>query len=648
MLVQRVSARSLAIAISLTASLLYISSLPSLAQNFRGQVRGVVAVPSGEVLPGATVILANTSTGVNATKQTGDAGLYVFDFVEPGSYRVTVEMAGFGTYIQQNVVVQAGGDVTVNVTLSPGTVQQTVTVSAAPPNIEFISSNQDLTIDTKMSNDTPRLDRNAFKVTLLEPAAINTRGEMLPYQSWAANSVDLGGNTNLKNNLVVDGNPIGIGHKAGYPPNQDDVQETIVSQNSVEASDGHSAGGALSVTTKSGTNEWHGMAFYLGRYPWLSAKADRTRNVLNSQRQNMYGGTFSNPILKNKLFNFFSVEDWRINAPYSYSKTVPTALERRGDFSQSVTADGSLRRVYDPFAAPVLDPSTGLLCVHHSPETRFPPSRFDPLTANLATLFPDPNNAGQGPFHLNNFLKSGNQSTSYYNFSDRVDYVLSNKWRLSGYYGRYHSDDSQTNPLNNVLYQPSGSLRGANQVLGDVVYAVTPNTVINFHGDWFNVIDAYVSKGLGKDGWSTIWGTNTWYTPYLDAAPNVPVYYPKLNIGGSSFGGPGFFWDQRPSAEAFSAQVAQTRGSHYLKAGFETRRGTGAVFVSNTNNFNFNQSLTAFETSSPDLTKSGDQFATFFSAVSLTTHRWSAAPLRSRSPTSTVSMWVTRGRRPAT
>jgi hypothetical protein len=611
MLVQKVPARSLALAISLTASLIYLSSLPLLAQSFRGQVRGVVAVPSGEVLPGATVILANTGTGVTATKQAGAAGLFVFDFVEPGSYKVTVEMAGFGTFVQQNVLVQAGGDVTVNVTLSPGTVQQTVTVSATPPAIEFISSNQDLTIDTRMANDTPRLDRNPFKVTLLEPAAINTRGEMLPYNSWAANSVDLGGDTNLKNNLVVDGNPIGIGHKAGYPPNQDDVQETIVSQNSVEASDGHSAGGALSVTTKSGTNEWHGMAFYLGRYPWLSAVADRTRNVLNSTRQNMYGGTFSNPILKNKLFNFFSVEDWKVNSPFSYSETVPTALERGGDFSQSVTADGSLRKVYDPFAAPVLDPSTGALVRTPFSGNKIPSSRFDPLTANLATIFPDPNNAGQGPFHLNNFLKGGSQSTSYYNFSDRVDYVLSNKWRLSAYYGRYHSEDHQTNPLNSVLYQPSGSLRGANQVLGDVVYAITPSTVINLHGDWFNVVDAYVSKGLGKDGWSTIWGTNNWYTPYLDAAPNVPVYYPKLNIAASSFGGPGFFWDQRPSAEAFSAQVAQTRGSHYLKYGFEARRGSGAVFVSNTNNFNFNQGLTAFETSSPDLTKSGDPFATF-------------------------------------
>ena len=78
---------------------------------------------------------------------------------------------------------------------------------------------------------------------------------------------------------------------------------------------------------------WH--AFYLGRYPWLSAEADRTTFTQNAQRQNMYGGTLGNPIIKNKLFNFFSMEYWKVGAPASYQVTVPTALERQGDFSQT-------------------------------------------------------------------------------------------------------------------------------------------------------------------------------------------------------------------------------------------------------------------------------------------------------------------------
>ena len=595
----------------LAALFIGLLSFPALAQNFRGQVRGVVQDKSGSVLQGAKVTLLNVSTGVMAMKPTDSAGIYVFDFVEPGTYTVTVESPGFSKYVQTNVVVQAGGNVSVDATLSPGALEQSITVTETPPAIETTSSNVDLTIDTKMANDTPRIDRNPFKLTLIEPAAVNTRGEMLPYQSWAANSVDLGGDTNLKNNLLVDGNPIGIGHKAGYPPNQDDVQESVVSQNSVDAASGHSAGGAISLTTKSGTNDWHGMAFYLGRYPWLSAQADRTRDVTNAQRQHMFGGTLGNPILKNKLFNFFSIEDWKINSPGSYTATVPTQLERQGDFSQTLNADGTQRTIYNPFVAPTVDPSTGALVRTPFAGNVIPASAFDPLTAKLASLFPDPNNAGQGPFHLNNFFKSLTQTTNYYNFSDRVDYNINDKWRVSGYFGRYHSTDSQTNPLNNVLYQPAGSLRGANQFLGDVIWTVTPNTVVNVHGDWFNLIDAYVSKGLGKNGWSQVWGDNTWYAPYLDASANVPVYYPKLNIGGSSFGGPGFFWDQRPSAEAISAQVAQTKGSHYLTYGFEQRHGGGPVFVSNTNNFNFDQSLTARETSNANLTQTGDTFATF-------------------------------------
>lgn len=593
-------------------SIILLLASSALAQSYRAQVRGLVTDQTSAVLPGATVTLLNVKTGVSAVKQTDTAGLYVFGYVDPGTYRITVESPGFGKFVQENVAVQANGDVTVNASLNPGTLQQSVTVDAAPPAVEFNSTNQQLTIDTKMANDTPRLDRNPFKLTLLEPAAINTRGEMQPYNSWAPNSVDLGGATNLKNNLLVDGSPVGIGHKAGYPPNQDDVQEAVVEQNSVDAETGHSAGGVISLTTKSGTNEWHGDAFYLGRYPWLSAEADRTRFSENAQRQNMFGGTLGNPIIRNKLFNFFSMEYWKVGAPASYNTTVPTPLERQGDFSQTYAADGSLRTIYDPFST-VVNPVTGAVTRTAFPGNKIPASRFDPFSAKLLGDFWDPNNPGVGYNHANNFEHGYIDSFTYYNFSDRVDYNISDKWRVSGYFGRYRSDDIAGNPTpnNSILYQPSGSQRWANQVLGDVIWSATPTTVLNFHGDWFDLVDAYVSKDLGKNGWSSIWPGNNWYQPYLEASSNVPVYFPSLNIGGNTFGGPGFFWDQRPTAEAFSVAATQQRGSHYLKAGFEYRRGGGPVYVSNTDNFLFNQAVTASTFNNPDLTKSGDPFATF-------------------------------------
>ncbi len=170
------------LAYSLTMLLACLLSLPAMAQAVRGQVRGLVTDQSGSVLPGAKVTLSNVNTGVITTKPTDSAGIYVFDFVEPGTYTVTVEAGGFARHVQQNLVVQSSSELTVDAMLTPGALQQSVTVTAAPPLLETTSSNVELTIDTKMANDTPRLDRNPFKLTLIEPAAVNTRGEMDPYR----------------------------------------------------------------------------------------------------------------------------------------------------------------------------------------------------------------------------------------------------------------------------------------------------------------------------------------------------------------------------------------------------------------------------------------------------------------------------------
>src|SRR5260370_10719237 len=99
-----------------------------------------------------------------------------------------------------------------------GSVQSNVTVTEAPVAVEFNSSNKDLVIDTKMAEEVPRLDRNPLKLTLLAPSAINTRGDMQPYHSWSMNSVDLGGRTNLANDLLDDSSPFGLGHNAAYAP----------------------------------------------------------------------------------------------------------------------------------------------------------------------------------------------------------------------------------------------------------------------------------------------------------------------------------------------------------------------------------------------------------------------------------------------
>ncbi|HEY3938062.1 MAG TPA: carboxypeptidase-like regulatory domain-containing protein [Bryobacteraceae bacterium] len=579
----------------------------SWAQASRAQVQGLVTDSTQAPVPNATVTLLNVDTGVSTVRKTSDTGLYVFDLVNPGNYTITVTAEGFPAFKQPSFPVQSGGDVTINAVLNVGTLQQTVEVNATAGAIEFNSANNNLTIDTKMANDTPRLDRNPFKLTLIEPQAVNTRGEVQPYNSWSANSVDLGGGTNLKNELELDGIPLGIGQKVAYIPNTDDVQESIVSINGVEAENGHSAGGTIDVATKSGTNEWHGDAFYLGRYPWLSAEADRTQNVLQSTRQNMYGGTFGNPILKNKLFNFFSIEDWHVSSPGTFNQTVPTTAEKGGDFSHSLNADGSLRTIYDPFSTVV---NGNTVTRTQFPGNIIPASRFDPVSAGLMNAFWAPNNAGSNLTGENNYLASLPSLFSYYNIMDRVDYAISDKWRLSGHYARYNTSNTSSNPTPNdsILVQPTGSVRGGNQVAADLVYSLSANTVIDVNGDWQNFQDSLAAPVL-EGGFGKIWPNNNWYAPYQTASNNIPTYLPQLIIGGDTLGGPSLFWLQQPHGESFNVNVSHQKGSHYLKAGFEWRRVGGITYVNSQSQFQFPSALTAGTFNNPPSTQ-GDGFAT--------------------------------------
>lgn len=582
-----------------------------LAQDYRGRVSGTVTDQSKAVIPGATVTLLNIDTGVKTVRQTSDTGLYVFDTVDPGNYTITIEATGFANFTQEKLVVQTRGDVTVNASMTPGTVQQNVTVEATPSGVQFNTTNQDLTIDSTMAQETPRFDRNPFKLSLLEPEAINTRGEVLPFLSWSANSVDLGGDTNLKNDLQIDGSPVGLGHKFSYPPNMDAVNEVIVSQNSVDAEQGHSAGGVITMTTKSGTNAWHGDAFYLGRYPWLDAEADRTRFSHNAQRQHTMGATLGNPIKKNKLFNFASFEYWLVGAPGSYVTTVPTSLEAQGNFSQSYNINGGIRTVYDPFST-VVNPNSSVTRTPF-PGNIVPSSRFDPLAATFMKQFWAPNNPGDNITGVNNFKKGYIDSWDYYNIADRTDWNINDKWKVFGRFGHYHTTDITSNPTPNSspLYQPTGSYRTATQIAGDAVWSVNSRTVVEFHGDYHSVADAYVSTPLSSNGWSQFWPNNNWYQPYFVNSPGLPVYYPDLVIGGAGYGGRGFYWDQRPKGEAVSGKISQQRGSHYLKAGLEYRRSYGPVFVSNTSQFFFNTAVTADTFSNPNTALVGDQWATF-------------------------------------
>lgn len=593
------------------AAILLVASLGA-AQVYRGRIEGLITDQSGAVMPDVTVTLLNNNTGLREVRKSSSSGVYLFDFLNPGTYTVSVEAPGFARFVHENIKVQASSDITVNVVMRPGAVQQTVTVTATPSGIQTNTSNQSIGINSTLAQNTPRYDRNPFKLTLLAPEAINTRGEVYPFLSWSANSLDLGGDTNLKNNLLVDGSPVGLGHKYSYPPNLDDVQETTVYQNGIDAEYGHSAGGVINITTKSGTNQWHGDVMYLGRYPWANAIYDRTTGATLSTRQNMFGGTLGNPIIKNKLFNFASIEVWKVGNPTDFVTTVPTAAQVAGDFSHTFNIDGSVATIYNPWST-TYNAATGTYTRTPFPGNIIPQSMMDPVTSKLRSSFWAPNNPGVNITGLDNFEKAYSDSWTYYNYSDRVDYDLNSRWKIFGRISAYHTTDITPNitPNNSQFYVPTGTYRTANQYMGDAIWSMNPTTVLDFHADYDKVVDAYNSTPMPSPGWASIWPNNPWYQPDLQASQGFPIYYPDLTIGGNGFGGRGFYWNQAPQGEALSADYSHQMGSHYIKAGLEWRHAGGPVYVSNTSQFFFDTSVTANTPVNPDTLHTGNGFATF-------------------------------------
>jgi len=600
---------------------------PSWAQDYRAHIQGTVSDAGGAVITQATVTLLNTKTGVAMTATTNDSGFYRIDYIDPGSYTLTVEHAGFSKFSQKAFDIQALGDITVNPSLTIGEVQQTLTVEASPVEVQFNNANVGLTVDTKLADETPRFERNPFKLSLIDPTVVEQRrGEMNPYNSYAPNSVEMGGLTDLKNELQVDGSPIGIAYKAAWVPNTDSVQESNIQKNAVDASVGHSAGGTISLATKSGTNEYHGDLLWLGRIPTLNAVTDRTTNTFSAARNNTYGGAFGNPIKKNKLFSFFSYEAQRLRTPGVTLWTVPSAAEASGDFSHSLNPNGTLRTVYDPYST-VFNAATGAATRTQFPGNVVPASRFDPLGArfmgDIATLTanrPPDNLTGQ-----NNFTFTSISRTNYWDLSERVDYYFSEKLRIFTRPSVYRTVVLGVPPssiLQNELYTQSGSSRDGFTIPTQVLWTVNASTVIDMGGDYRYFIDEFTSPVSNATPYAKFWPGNNWYGPFAFANNSYPNYMPAIqlvngsNAAGSpngsllSLGSGGNHWQQLPNAESFHVNASQQRGKHFIRVGFETRHEGGQLLAIQGNQFIFNSTTTANTFISPNTNLSGDQFAT--------------------------------------
>ncbi len=596
----------------LTTLLVGVSS----AQELRGRVQGVVTDSSEAVVAGAAVALRNVNTGVETARVTNQAGQYVFDYVSPGTYTLTVEMTGFGRFVQENILVQTRGDVTVNAVLKVGSVAETVTVQEAPVSVKFNTTTMELTLDTKMANELPIIHRNPFLLATLNPAVIvRSSTEQSPYHHWAASQLDVGGDTSTKNDILVDGVPQLVGAKGTYVPPMDAVSEVNVQQNSVDSEFGHSAGGIISVQMKSGTNEYHGTAYYFGRNPALNAVADSTTHRPNLIKNNVWGVTSGNPIVRNKVFNYFSYEAHNVRESRGLNATLPTALEREGNFSQTFNGTGALRQIFDPLTTRVITPTTAVR--DPFPNNIIPRERIDRTAQRFLRDVWQPNNPGDNITRANNFRETFPQKFEYWNISDRTDWNVNNNWKVFGRFSRFHTIQSDPLFTGSPAQPLAGSARHTVQVSGDAVWTINPTMVFNVRGSYSKIVDSFDAQNgrIEPKTLEELWPGNPWYQPYQAELP--ALYYPGLSVRGettSTFGRDGF-WFQEPKTWNLQSKVSRQMGRHYAKVGGEFRQQLVLASRPRPMGFVFDKAHTADTFISPDTRLRGDGWATFLLGV---------------------------------
>ena len=177
------------------------------AQSLFGSLSGTVFDAQGGVLPGATITLTDQASRTVHTTVTNEQGVFVFAALQAATYTLKVEMQGFRSFVQENIRVQTRSDMTVDAKLEVGQLSETIRVEESPVAVQFNKTTMETTLDTKMSNSLPIIHRNPFLLLQLDPQVTftSTSAKQSPFHHWAGSRLDVGGGTQLKNDILVDG-----------------------------------------------------------------------------------------------------------------------------------------------------------------------------------------------------------------------------------------------------------------------------------------------------------------------------------------------------------------------------------------------------------------------------------------------------------
>ncbi len=408
------------------------------AQVLYGSVVGTVTDQSGAVVPGAKVTITNKETGLKREATTNADGFYSIPDVPQGRYDVAVTARGFKPFTQTNLSVTINTVSRADVQMQVGAMTQEVTVAATVAPLETTKTDVHTQLSIVAIQNLPlNIYRNFQALINLVPGATNGRSERgfqnaLADSPERALSFNINGTNRNNNNTRVDGAAdifVWLPHHAVYVPPAETVQEANITTGSFDAEQGMAGGAAVTVVTKSGTNQFHGVAFAYHQDQALRARQffevspQKGKSILNDD-----GGTLGGPIKRDKLFFFGSWNGLFERDNRGKTLTVPTADIRRGDFTKTGTI--------------IFDPSTG----NPDGTGRLPFANqaaipIDPIAAKILSFLPPSNLPGDPKVDGNNanFFNSATQRLNRNNFDVKMDWNRSEKHRVWGKYSAMRS-----------------------------------------------------------------------------------------------------------------------------------------------------------------------------------------------------------------
>lgn len=602
-----------AISAGLLACLL--AGQPSLAQESRGSIAGVVKDSSGAAVPGVSVTAVNADTNLEVRTTSDAAGNYSLLYLPAGRYTLTAELSGFKKVARSGIEVRVGDRLRIDLRLDPGEVQESVEVTATAPLLDASTGSAGQVIDAKRIALLPLSDGNPFVLSRLAPGIAYT-GDLKfsrPFDNAGTSSITADGAPG-NNEFTIDGTPNLIhGRRVGYVPPSDAVEEFKVETATYDAQQGHSAGANVNVVMKSGTNKLRGTLYEFYRDEKLSAndfflnKAGRERAPLDYNR---FGGSLGGPIVlpgyngKDKTFFFLSYEGIFDEFPEPGQFTVPTEAMRRGDFS-ALLSQGII--IYDPATA--VRRADGRIERQPFPGNIIPSGRISPIAQNYLKLYPSPNQAGDAQGRLN-FIGPNGRGDDFHAMSGRIDHRLSNRHRLFLRYswndrvenrGNWTGEVGGVKPIGNYLYRVN------HNATYDHIYSHSASTLLNLRFGLSRFEEPNVRQHEGLFDPKSLGFSPATAALFADAS-----YVPRFEIGGMSVLGDSIGGGRYTNV--YSAQPTFTRimGSHNVRLGYDFR-----VHQDNANSpghaagrYDFDTSFTRQLDNSP-AAPVGQQFAAF-------------------------------------